>query len=101
MNADKTNLGRFVFQLVRKSVGNWKASALGLIEEAVELSAGGIEGSLLVFPAVVDERPAVPRIALRTSFSAEIFLRGGSSLTSWMISPPGSHKLSTWDRQSV
>ena len=28
-------------------------------EEAVELAAGGVEGALLVFPAVVDERAAV------------------------------------------
>jgi hypothetical protein len=30
-----------------------------LSKEAVELAAGGVEGALLVFPAVVDERPAV------------------------------------------
>jgi hypothetical protein len=29
-------------------------SALGLNEEAIELAAGGVEGALLVFPAVVD-----------------------------------------------
>ena len=34
-------------------------SAPSLIEEAVEFPAGGIEGALLVFPAVVDERAAV------------------------------------------
>ena len=42
-----------------ESVGNWRVSALGLSEEAVELAAGGVEGALLVFPAVVDQRPAV------------------------------------------
>src|SRR5450756_248201 len=42
-----------------KYVGNWRASALGLSEEAVELAAGGVEGALLVFPAVVDQRSAV------------------------------------------
>jgi len=31
----------------------------GLSEEAVEFAAGGIEGALLIFPAVVDERAAV------------------------------------------
>ncbi|MGA2150176.1 MAG: hypothetical protein ABSH49_35060, partial [Bryobacteraceae bacterium] len=36
-----------------ESVGNLRVSALGLNEEAVELAAGGVEGALLVFPAVV------------------------------------------------
>jgi hypothetical protein len=40
-------------------VGNWWVSALGLSEEAVELPARGVEGTLLVFPAVVNERAAV------------------------------------------
>ena len=31
----------------------------GLSEETVELAARGVEGALLVFPAVVDERAAV------------------------------------------
>ena len=31
----------------------------GIGEEAVELPAGGIEGALLVFPAVVDQRAPV------------------------------------------
>ena len=34
-------------------------SALGLIEEAVEFAAGGIEGALLLFRAVVDQWSAV------------------------------------------
>ena len=34
-------------------------SALSLIEEAVELPAGGIEGALLVFPAIVYQGAAV------------------------------------------
>jgi len=42
-----------------ESVGNLRVSALGLSEEAVELAAGGVEGALLVFPSVVDQRPAV------------------------------------------
>ena len=42
-----------------ESVGNLRVSALGLNEEAVELAAGGVEGALLVFPAVVDQRAAV------------------------------------------
>jgi len=42
-----------------ESVGNSRGSALGLSEEAVELPARGIEGALLVFPAVMDQRPAV------------------------------------------
>ena len=35
-----------------KSVGNWRVSALGSSEEAVKLAAGGVEGALLVFPAL-------------------------------------------------
>jgi hypothetical protein len=42
-----------------KSVGNLRVSALGLSEETVKLAAGGIERTLLVFPAVVDQRTAV------------------------------------------
>jgi hypothetical protein len=42
-----------------ESVGNLRVSALGLSEEAVELAAGGVEGALLVFPAVVYQRPAI------------------------------------------
>src|SRR5882762_8087009 len=42
-----------------ESVGNWRVSALGLSEETVKLVAGGVEGALLVFPAVVDQRAAV------------------------------------------
>ena len=34
-------------------------SAQGLSEEAVELAAGGVEGALLVFPAVVNEGASV------------------------------------------
>ena len=34
-------------------------SALGLSEEAVQSSAGGVEGSLFVFRAVVDEWAAI------------------------------------------
>ena len=34
-------------------------SALGLMEEAVEFTAGGIEGALLLFRAVVDQWSAV------------------------------------------
>ena len=34
-------------------------SAAGLSKEAVELPAGGVEGLLLVFPAVVDKRAAI------------------------------------------
>jgi hypothetical protein len=37
----------------------FRLSVLGLSEEAVELAAGGVEGALLVFPAVVDQRAAV------------------------------------------
>ena len=36
-----------------------RLSALGLSEETVELPAGGVEGALFVFPAVVDQRSAV------------------------------------------
>ena len=42
-----------------ESVGNLRVSALGLSEETVKLAAGGIERTLLVFPAVVDQRTAV------------------------------------------
>jgi len=42
-----------------ESVGKWRASAAGLSEEAVKLPAGGVEGALLVFPPVVDQRSAV------------------------------------------
>ena len=42
-----------------ESVGNLRVSALGLSEETVKLAAGGIERTLLVFPAVVDQRAAV------------------------------------------
>ncbi len=40
-------------------MGEFRESALGLSEEAVKLAACGVEGALLVFPAVVDERSAV------------------------------------------
>jgi hypothetical protein len=68
-----------------------------LSEEAVDLAADGVEGALLIFAAVVDQQSAVlmDHIADKL-FSAETFLRGGSSFTSRMISPPGSHILSTW-----
>jgi hypothetical protein len=36
-----------------------RVSALELREETVKLAAGGVEGALFVFPAVVDQRPAV------------------------------------------
>src|ERR1035438_6330085 len=39
-------------------VTGW-VSALGLSEETVELPARGVEGALLVFPAVMDQWPAV------------------------------------------
>ena len=42
-----------------ESVGNSPGSSLGLSEEAVELPASGIEGALLVFPAVMDQRSTV------------------------------------------
>jgi hypothetical protein len=42
-----------------ESVGNLRVSALGLSDETVKLAAGGVEGALLVFPAVVDQRPTV------------------------------------------
>jgi len=42
-----------------KSVGNRGASGMGLREESVELAAGRVEGALLVFPSVVNERTAV------------------------------------------
>ena len=42
-----------------ESVGDLRGSALGLSEEAVELPTGGVEGTLLVFPTIVDQRPAV------------------------------------------
>ena len=51
--------GAFSFGSSGKSMGNWRVLALGLSEEAVELAAGGVEGALLVFPAVVDQRAAV------------------------------------------
>ena len=35
------------------------SSALGLSEETVELPAGGVEGALLIFPAVVDQRATI------------------------------------------
>ena len=37
-----------------ESVGDWRVSTPGLSEETVELPTGGVEGALLVFPAVVD-----------------------------------------------
>ena len=42
-----------------ESVGKWCGSALGLSEKAVELPASGVEGSLFVFPAIVDQCSAV------------------------------------------
>jgi hypothetical protein len=42
-----------------ESVGNWRYSAPSLSEEAVEPPAGGVEGALVVFPAVVYQRAAV------------------------------------------
>ena len=42
-----------------ESVGSLRVSALGLSEETVKLAAGGVEGALLVFPAVVDQRAAI------------------------------------------
>src|SRR5207244_577310 len=42
-----------------ESVGNWRVSTLGSSEESVEFAAGGIEGALLVFPAIVNEPTAV------------------------------------------
>jgi hypothetical protein len=42
-----------------KSVGSLRVSRLGTSEEAVKLAAGGVEGTLLVFPAVVDQGAAV------------------------------------------
>jgi len=42
-------------------VGNLRVSGVGLSEEVVELAAGGVEGALLVFPAVVDQRSAILR----------------------------------------
>jgi hypothetical protein len=57
---------RFVYNVSLKKkarLGNlWVTggiSALGLSEEAVEFAAGGVEGALLVRPAVMDQRPAV------------------------------------------
>jgi hypothetical protein len=53
-------------------------SALGLIEKAVEFTAGRIEGALLLFRAVVDQWAAVGApTASRISFSAGTFLRAG------------------------
>ena len=49
----------FVFGSSGESVGNLRVSALELREETVKLAAGGVEGALFVFPAVVDQRPAV------------------------------------------
>ena len=40
-------------------MGKWRVLVLGLSEETVKLAAGGVEGALLVFPAVVDEWSAV------------------------------------------
>jgi len=54
-----------------ESVGNWQASALGLSEETVKPAAGGVEGALLVFPAVVDQRAAV----LMDYFADKLFRR--------------------------
>ena len=41
------------------SVGNLRVSSLGLSQETIKLAAGGVKGALLVFPAVVDQRPAI------------------------------------------
>ena len=40
-------------------MGKLRVSALGLSQETVKLAACGVKGALLVFPAVVDQRPAV------------------------------------------
>ena len=40
-------------------MGNLRVSALGLSEKTEKLAAGGIERTLLVFPAVVDQGAAV------------------------------------------
>jgi hypothetical protein len=59
---DQPLLRRGQRQFLRARLGNlWVTwgSAPGLSEEAVELAAGGVEGALLVFPAVVDQRAAV------------------------------------------
>src|SRR5450759_4951263 len=79
-----------------KSVGNWRASALGLSEEAVELAAGGVEGALLVFPAVVDQRSAVlvDHIADKL-FRSDLSQRRVFVHVARMISPPRIQRLST------
>ena len=40
-------------------MGNWRVLALGLSEEAVELAASGVEGTLFFVRAVIYERAAV------------------------------------------
>ena len=69
---------------------------LGLTEESVELPTREIEGTLLVLPAVMDQRSAVivDHVADKL-FREAIFLREGSLFTSRMISPPSSQILST------
>ena len=46
-------------------------SALGLSQETVKLAAGGVKGTLLVSPAVVDERAAI----LMDHFADKVFRR--------------------------
>ena len=54
------NVGEvYYFGSSGESVGSLRVSALGLSEETVKLAAGGVEGALLVFPAVVDQRAAI------------------------------------------
>jgi hypothetical protein len=44
----------FSFGSSGESVGEFRGSARRLSEESVELAAGGVKGTLVVFPAVVD-----------------------------------------------
>src|SRR5690349_11144959 len=50
---------RLFFRLVGGICGQWRASESRLGKELVKLAARGIEGSLLIFPAVIEEGSAV------------------------------------------
>jgi hypothetical protein len=60
----------------------------------VELAAGGIEGSLLIFAAVIEEGPAVLDHLAEDQLHW-LFLREESLWRSRMNSPPNAHMLST------
>src|SRR5450759_2346055 len=78
-----------------KYVGNWRASALGLSEEAVELAAGGVEGALLLLRAAMNKRATVLVDHVTEKPVSRLLSQGGSQCRSRMISPPSNQRLFT------